>query len=89
MEFKVLIADSTWQIGANNKIILPSQNSYVNIYPWFYTTSGRLSYINNVYSPQLQNTRNIIIYTPPSYDENPYKFAKNVLIMHDGQNLVF
>jgi len=28
-----------------------------------------------------------VIYTPPSYNENIFKTIKNVLVMHDGQNL--
>jgi predicted alpha/beta superfamily hydrolase len=40
-----------------------------------------------VYSPQLNNSRNIIVYTPPSYYENTLKVQNNVLVMHDGQNL--
>jgi len=33
------------------------------------------------------NDRDVIVYTPPSYLENTLKVHKNVLIMHDGQNL--
>ena len=40
-----------------------------------------------MYSPELQNYRDVIVYTPPSYSENPIKRYSNVLIMHDGQNL--
>jgi len=27
----------------------------------------------DVYSPELNNTRTVMVYTPPSYTENPYK----------------
>ncbi|UUZ57297.1 hypothetical protein LP419_27405 [Massilia sp. H-1] len=37
-------------------------------------------------SPQLGNSRQLRIYLPPSYDENPAK-RYPVLYMHDGQNL--
>jgi predicted alpha/beta superfamily hydrolase len=43
--------------------------------------------IGSIYSPQLNNTRDVIVYTPPSYYENTLKEVQNVLIMHDGQNL--
>jgi len=43
--------------------------------------------VENVYSSELKNFRNIIFYLPPSYNENTLKSYKNVLIMHDGQNL--
>lgn len=35
--------------------------------------SGRYEYVRNVYSPQLQNVRDLVVYLPPSYDENHYK----------------
>ena len=43
--------------------------------------------IGQVFSPQLNNTRDIVIYTPPSYYENTLKPMTNVLVMHDGQNI--
>ncbi|SHH44112.1 alpha/beta hydrolase [Thermosipho atlanticus] len=46
--------------------------------------SGKLEIIENFYSPELNNKRNIIVYLPPGYDENE-KYP--VLYMHDGQNL--
>jgi len=56
-------------------------------FPFFYTENGRYEYYRNVYSPQLNNTRDLVIYTPPSYLENTLKEYSNVLLMHDGQNL--
>ena len=41
----------------------------------------------DLYSNKLNNSRKVIVYTPPSYQENPLKVYRNVLIMHDGQNL--
>jgi len=29
----------------------------------------------------------VIVYTPPSYNENTLKFYEDVIVMHDGQNL--
>jgi len=46
-----------------------------------------LTIIEKVYSKELNNFRDVIVYTPPSYLENTLKVHKNVLIMHDGQNL--
>lgn len=40
-----------------------------------------------MYSPQLDNTRDIIIFLPASFYENTMKVYRNVLIMHDGQNV--
>lgn len=89
-EFKALINDQDWQIGTNNQFDL-SQNSNQNlieIYPWFYQNKGSIQTLQNVYSPELKNFRNISIYFPPSYFENQLKKYENLLIMHDGQNLL-
>jgi len=87
LQMKVLINDQTWQIGANFQVIIPSQSSTVSLYPFFYSNQGTYGYEYNVYSPQLKNTRDLVIYTPPSYQENPFKTIQYVLVMHDGQNL--
>lgn len=86
LEVKVLVNDQTWMIGANHHVNTVASNA-TEIYPWFYTYKGALSMVNNVYSSELHNTRDVIVYTPPSYLENTLKIHKNVLIMHDGQNL--
>jgi len=86
-EVKLLVKDSTWMLGANHHVDL-SQESTLTVYPWFNTKAGSTAtIIKNVYSKELNNTRDVIFYTPPSYNENTYKRYKNVLIMHDGQNL--
>jgi predicted alpha/beta superfamily hydrolase len=38
-----------------------------------------------VYSPQLDNARNVVVYLPPSYATSRGRYP--VLYMHDGQNL--
>ena len=90
--FKALINDNTWQIGANNMFYfdinnIESDNVILDVFPWFKTTLGEYRVINNIYSPELMNTRNIVVYTPPSYFENTLKYYDKVIIMHDGQNL--
>lgn len=91
LEIKVLIDDKVWMIGANHHINLNSAtqtDTYVDeIYPWFYNREGTLTIIKNVYSKELGNYRDVIFYLPPSYTENIFKSYKNILIMHDGQNL--
>src|SRR6267154_2172464 len=47
---------------------------------------GRLEYWKNVPSKFLTATRNVEIWLPPGYDENPTN-RYDVLYMHDGQNL--
>jgi len=87
LQMKPLKSDSTWSMGANFQVTLPRDSSSVAIYPWFYTGAGQYQVVGSVFSPQLNNTRDIIIYTPPSYYENTLKPMTNVLVMHDGQNL--
>lgn len=70
--------------GANHHINSVSQTGIDQIYPWFYKGEGTLTIIKHVYSSQLGNTRDVIVYLPPSYNENTLKIYKNVLIMHDG-----
>lgn len=86
LEVKLLADDKTWMQGANHHIHADDPSTY-DIYPWFNTMSGSTSIIKNVVSKELNNTRDVIFYMPPSYNENTLKRYKNVLIMHDGQNL--
>jgi predicted alpha/beta superfamily hydrolase len=58
----------------------------VDIYPFFGAPFGKVTIVKDVASPQLGNKRNLRIYLPPSYAENPAK-RYPVLYMHDGQNL--
>jgi predicted alpha/beta superfamily hydrolase len=88
LEVKVLVNDDHWMLGANAFIDLsPSKTDTNKIYPWFYTYQGTLNIIKNVHSSELDNFRDVIFYMPPSYYENTLKVHKNILIMHDGQNL--
>jgi predicted alpha/beta superfamily hydrolase len=46
---------------------------------------GQLKRLRDVYSPQLGNRRDIMVYLPPSYEVDQRRFP--VIYMHDGQNL--
>lgn len=89
VQFKVLIGDRTWSVGANAVFRAPSDdgNHTVELWPFFFTGKGTIERIRNVYSPQLKNYRDLSIYLPPSYYENTLKPIQHVLIAHDGQNL--
>lgn len=50
-----------------------------------HTVKGALRIAYDVFSPQLNNSRDILIYLPPSYHESDRHYP--VLYMHDGQNL--
>ncbi|MEN3042255.1 MAG: alpha/beta hydrolase-fold protein [Fervidobacterium sp.] len=49
------------------------------------TYTGNIKLIKDFYSPELNNSRNIIIYLPPNYDSSNERYP--VLYMHDGQNI--
>lgn len=83
VDVKPLINDARWSTGANYHV---RAGTTVDIYPFFGPSSGRLVKVNGFWSPQLGNSRTLVIYLPPSYSENPLK-RYPVLYMHDGQNL--
>jgi len=51
-----------------------------------YTVAGTLRVHPQFYSPQLDNHRDIVVYLPPTYRQQPER-RYPVLYMHDGQNL--
>ena len=88
--FLFTLADPStkFQVGPNERIrVVGSNDRTVSLYPFFRSPKGRFEIIPDVFSPQLGNSRNVIVYIPASYDENPLKPYDNVLLMHDGQNL--
>ncbi|MBI2569118.1 MAG: alpha/beta hydrolase [Candidatus Schekmanbacteria bacterium] len=82
--FKPLLNDEQWSVGANYQV--PAGDPVVDVFPFFGTATGSLEKVDNFYSPQLNNQRTLILYLPPSYDENAAK-RYPVVYMHDGQNL--
>lgn len=50
-----------------------------------HTVSGTVLVTSDVYSPQLDNVRDIIVYLPPSYALSSRRFP--VIYMQDGQNV--
>jgi len=51
----------------------------------FNTVTGELRVMPAFWSPQLHNTRDLLVYLPPSYHQSDRRYP--VLYMHDGQNL--
>jgi predicted alpha/beta superfamily hydrolase len=49
------------------------------------TVLGSLKIWQDFYSPELNNTRDILVWLPPGYRENDKRYP--VIYMHDGQNL--
>ncbi len=50
-----------------------------------HTVAGTLKVLPGVFSPQLKNWRDILVYLPPSYATGSSHYP--VIYMHDGQNL--
>jgi predicted alpha/beta superfamily hydrolase len=50
-----------------------------------HTVVGTLKVLPEVWSPQLGNQRDILVYLPPSYAQGTHSYP--VIYMHDGQNL--
>jgi len=86
LQAKILIGDQQWSLGANTVCDL-SDGQDCELFPWFFNSNGRYEVIEQkFYSSSFHNYRNVIMYLPPSYDENQYKYYPT-LLMHDGQNL--
>ncbi len=49
------------------------------------TAAGTLLVHPDVYSPELDNRRDVLVYLPPSYDQSARRYP--VIYMQDGQNL--
>ena len=49
------------------------------------TRSGTLKVVRDVHSPELSNSRDILVHLPTSYTEDQRRYP--VIYMHDGQNL--
>ena len=60
---------------------------YHDVYPADagHRVAGNVLVAQNVLSPQLHNSRDIMVYLPPSYNQSSSRYP--VLYMHDGQNL--
>ena len=83
LDWKPLVNDTQWSIGANFHV---RAGSTTDVFPFFNASSGSLFQVNNFASPQFGNSRTLILYLPPSYNQNSLKHYP-VLYMHDGQNL--
>ncbi len=59
-------------------------HSYYTGHP-HHTISGTVRVAPRLYSPQLGNQRDVLVYLPPSYHHSPAAYP--VIYMHDGQNL--
>jgi len=83
LDVKPLINDTRWSTGGNYRV---RAGTTTDVYPFFGPSVGSVIKLQGFWSPQLGNSRTLVIYLPPSYNENPLK-RYPVLYMHDGQNL--
>ncbi|HEY0479537.1 MAG TPA: alpha/beta hydrolase-fold protein [Kofleriaceae bacterium] len=83
VDVKPLIDDARWSTGANYRV---RAGATVDVYPFFGPAVGSRIQATGFWSPELGNSRTLVIYLPPSYRENALK-RYPVLYMHDGQNL--
>jgi hypothetical protein len=73
-------------LGAGTFTRLPANEPrVVDIYPFFCTQQGEVKVLPNVTSPQLHNQRDILVYLPPSFVENPLPRHTHLLVLNDGQ----
>lgn len=88
LQVKALINDKNWMQGSNEMATILASDMAFEFYPWFGSQKGTVHLLPDAFfSPQLKNSRQIAIYFPPSFTENNLKVYKDVLIMHDGNNL--
>lgn len=57
----------------------------ITLYPYFFSKQGASKTFSNIYSPQLKNSRPVLVYMPPSWVENGLRPSYPVLVVHDGQ----
>lgn len=90
VDVKVMVNNDTWQVGNNNRVhvTLADDLLQVKLCPYFLPTSTSAQHtMSQIFSPQLNNSRDVWIYVPAAMVENTACSQATVLIMHDGQNL--
>ena len=83
IQMKPALGDDKVSTGGVYKL---ATGASADIYPFFGIPFGKVTITPAFASPQLNNSRKLRIYLPPSYAENSAK-RYPVLYMHDGQNL--
>ena len=83
LEFKALIDDSHWAVGAN-AVLAAINYTYT---PWFSSQAGRYEVVATSRGMRDPYERDTVVWVPPSFDENPYAFYGRVLLMQDGENV--
>ncbi|XP_052769356.1 uncharacterized protein LOC128209375 [Mya arenaria] len=93
LQFRILVDDHNDMMGANFALKLPvsaasayfkSKPEFV-FHPWFYTNSGSLSNLT-VASQYIGGRRDVAVWRPPSFLENPFKSYPVVIVFDVGPN---
>lgn len=87
LQFRIMINDKIDMRGPNYAVLFPlsQTSSYFDthpefvVYPWFYTDAGTLGTFH-VDSSILGQTKELVLYTPPSFSENQFKTYPTVLV---------
>jgi len=66
-------------------IMMTGWQDYAEIVQHHHTVTGTLKVLPRVWSPQLENARDILVYLPPSHEGEDRRYP--VIYMHDAQNL--
>lgn len=93
-EYRIYIDDKIDMIGGNFQLKLPisKASSYFDavpvyhIYPWFFSKTGSVDTVP-IASTQIGGIRDILIYTPPSFEENTYKSYPTMLVFDLNEEL--
>jgi predicted alpha/beta superfamily hydrolase len=59
--------------------------TYDEYRPGKHTATGEMRVLPGLFSPQLNNTRDLLVYLPPDHERSDRRYP--VLYFHDGQNL--
>jgi predicted alpha/beta superfamily hydrolase len=83
------IRNRTFKVGKGKQHVTPTVARWAdqNRVPVQHTLVGDIRYLRAVSSKFLPRKRDVIVWLPPGYDENP-KRRYPVFYMHDGQNLM-
>lgn len=86
------LGNRVWAVDSHNGDLKIEIGGWCDLHPgtlhWRprHTVVGDLRIMKDIFSPQLGNMRDILVWLPPEYDARPNeRYA--VMYMHDGQNL--
>ena len=91
MEFRIRSGrDKIDMLGANfvfsqfqsEKAFSYSHSSTFSVYPWFFINEGNIKE-ESLFSPELNETRQVQVFLPPSFKENVYK-KYDIVYVNDG-----